>query len=196
MLNFWLCLVTKKKDGCIDKTLYSHLFEMQQNRNNAHQWNNFIKNSLDELGLSYIFDSRNINPAWFKLEIKNRLSDAFMQDWSRDLCDNKACTNYKLFKKDFAMERYLIDIPWCLSYQLLRFQVRNIKPLWWYVNIFFRELWKILQSALFATRVVMINFICCSPVPLSGGRGIYWVWELSQMWCFLANLCCEISSFR
>ena len=71
------------------------MLEMQQIRNNAHQWINFIKNCLDELGLSYIFDSqaRNINPAWFKQEIKKRLKDAFVQDWSRDLCDNKACTN-------------------------------------------------------------------------------------------------------
>ena len=153
---------------------YSHLFEMQKKRNNAHQWINFIKNSLDELGLSYIFDSqaKNINPAWFKVEIKNRLSDAFIQYCSRDLCDNRACTNYSLFKKDFAMERYLIDIPWCLSSQLLKFELETLSH---YVNIFFWELWKITQSALFATRVVVMNFICCSPVLLSGGRGIYWV---------------------
>ena len=135
MLNFWFRLVTKTKDGCIDKTLYSHMLEMQQNHNNAHQWINFIKNCLDKLGLSYIFVShaKNINPAWFKQEIKKRLNDAFVQDWSRDLCDNKACTNYRLFKKDFAMERYLIDIPWCFSYQLLKFRVRNIKPLCEYI---------------------------------------------------------------
>ena len=103
--------------------MFSRLFFKVTIKNN--------KNSLDELGLSYIFDSqaRNNNPAWFKMEIKNRLSVAFVQDWSRDLCENKAWTNYRLFKKDFAMERYLIDIPWCLSYQLLRFRVRNIKPL-------------------------------------------------------------------
>ena len=82
-----------------------------------------LKNAWTSWVYLIFFDSqaRNINPAWFRQEIKKRLNDAFVQDWSRDLCDNKACTKYRLFKKDFAMERYLIDIPWCLSYQLLKF---------------------------------------------------------------------------
>ena len=166
ILNFWQGLTTKKKEGCIAKTHYSHLFEIQQNRDNTCQWVNFIKNCLDDLGISYIFDSqgRNINPLWFKLEIKKNICDVYIQIWNSDLYDNKVCTNCRILKKDFALEKYLID---CLN------SVRIIKLLCEYI---FQEMGKIPQSALFVTRIVVMNIICCSHVLLSGSRGTYW-WE-------------------
>ena len=72
-------------------------------------WIVFVKNSLDRLGLSYIFDSQgyNVNNAWFGKIVKLRLHDCYRQTWTNELEIHENCDNYRLYKMDFCFENYL-----------------------------------------------------------------------------------------
>ena len=93
-------------------------------------WIVFVKKSLDELGLSYIFDCQGncINHTWFQNTIKLRLQDAYKQEWNSQVYLRDSCNNYMIYKSDFVFEKYLVDLPWSLASSKLKFRTRNSPP--------------------------------------------------------------------
>ena len=89
-----------------------------------------LKKSLDELGLSYIFDCQGncINPTWFQNTIKLRLQDAYKQEWNSQVYLRDSCNNYRIYKSDFVFEKYLVDLPWSLASSTLKYRTRNPPP--------------------------------------------------------------------
>ena len=65
------------------------------------------------------------NGKWVKLTVKQKLKDLFLNSWYNTIETNDAYLTYKLFKKKFGFERYLIDIPHHLMKYLLRFRTNN-----------------------------------------------------------------------
>ena len=43
------------------------------------------------------------------LIIHNRLEDITMQKWCNDMSTSSMCSRYKMFKKQFAFEKYLLN---------------------------------------------------------------------------------------
>lgn len=94
------------------------------------KWICFIKNTLDNLGLSYIFEqqARGINYAWFKHSIKNKIHDIYEQDWRQSIFENELCRNYRIFKTNFKFEEYLICLPPFMAAIMLTFRAGNTTP--------------------------------------------------------------------
>ena len=127
ILTFWLRLVNTTKHDKISKILYNCMYAMFLSNSYCSPWIVFVKNSLDRLGLSYIFDSQgyNVNNAWFGKIVKLRLHDCYRQTWTNELEIHENCDNYRLYKMDFCFENYLIDLPWFLGKCMLKFRTRN-----------------------------------------------------------------------
>ena len=62
-----------------------------------------VHSLLDSLGLSYIWSNQIHTIEYFKRIVKQRLMDQFIQEWQSRVAENSVCSNYRLFKKNFAL---------------------------------------------------------------------------------------------
>ncbi len=67
--------------------MYDIMYKMFMSNYYKYPWIAFVKTTLDQLGLSYIFDcqGKNINGTWFGKTIQIRLQDNYRQVWSNKL---------------------------------------------------------------------------------------------------------------
>ena len=63
----------------------------------------------------------------FKELIKRRLEDQFIQKWSEELFNSGKCTNYRIFKTNFILEKYLLLTAPNIRKSITRFRCRNSK---------------------------------------------------------------------
>jgi hypothetical protein len=68
----------------------------------------FLKDILDNCGLSNVWTFQNIN---FNIElviayVKLRLRDQFLQEWNNNLENSPKAMNYRLYKQIFEFENY------------------------------------------------------------------------------------------
>ena len=127
MLNFWCSIVTGKqsKISCI---LYKLMFRLHNDGVLHSNWLLSIQRVLDELGMSHLWLSQNVySHSSFKNIVKRGLQDQFVQNWRSKIYESSSCLNYRVFKDSFELERYLIDIPYGLAINLLKFRCRNSK---------------------------------------------------------------------
>ena len=91
------------------------------------EWLNTIKSILNNSGFSGIWLSQAIPYSIdnFRNLIKLRLRDQFIQKWHDGISQGGKCTNYRMFKLTFRLERYLIELPDQLCKSLTRFRCRN-----------------------------------------------------------------------
>ena len=64
---------------------------------------------------------------WFKSVISNRLKDQFIQLWNETINRSGKCINYRMFKSEFKLENYLINLPFPSRKLLAKFRCRNHK---------------------------------------------------------------------
>ncbi len=98
---------------------------MQDSKLLECKWINFVKNTLFNLGLGYVWDNPNVSPKWLIAIVKLRLIDAFKQKWYSDIYANDTCINYRIFKSDLSIEEYLIKLPFKQRQLLCKFRCRN-----------------------------------------------------------------------
>lgn len=85
-----------------------------------------IKILLDSLGLSYLWiQATTLSLGQFKFIVKQRLHDQFIQNWEHEIANNSVCLNYRLYKKKFEFEKYLVETSPNLRTCFLRFRVIN-----------------------------------------------------------------------
>ena len=125
MLNFWIRIIVSKTSK-LSHTVYDILkimFDLEIYRN---PWLVKIKNTLDKLGLSYLwFDNQSINPRWFKATIKTRLDDVYSQNWHAEMFSNSLCLNYRIFKENCSCELSLLKLPFKYRITLTKFRCGN-----------------------------------------------------------------------
>ena len=92
------------------------------------QWLTFVKDKLDRLGLSDVFirQGKEIDLSVFQALVKQRTTDQYVQDWSNELENNNMCSNYRLYKKCFKMENYLLKLSTSLATNMIKFRTRCI----------------------------------------------------------------------
>ena len=98
----------------ICKVVYDLMLKMYVDGSYKHHWIDFIKTTLDNLGLSFIFSQQgNVNTGLnlFKSLINQRLKDHYIQQWNDEISTKVNCLCYRLFKTDFKFENYLITLP-------------------------------------------------------------------------------------
>ena len=66
---------------------------------------------FDETGLSIVWGSQKyINPDFFKVTIKQRLQDQYIQKWFSDINNSSIGEYYSKFKTEFKLQNYLFRL--------------------------------------------------------------------------------------
>ena len=91
-------------------------------------WNKYIKNILDECGLSYLWTTDEIvNINWIKCNVKRILMDQNAQNWKNMMDSSAKGLNYRIFKENIELEEYLKILPKKSASILVKFRANNFK---------------------------------------------------------------------
>ena len=109
-LNFWMHIIQPSSESLISKAYLEQL----TSKNDKFLWIQFVKNILQDLGFSHVWNNHCIFDTHALLTvIKNKLKERFVTFWKkRMLYDEsmKKLRTYKLLKQNFGNESYLDDI--------------------------------------------------------------------------------------
>ena len=132
VLNYWFKMVSSKNPCKINVVLYKLLVKLDSSDESYKSpWLTYVKNSLNELGLSFLWinqDNINIvNHNWFKSAINLRINDQFQAKWVSTVQNSDSCIIYRIVKQKFGIERYLSILPTNLAIKIAKFRCRSNK---------------------------------------------------------------------
>ena len=133
ILNYWFKIVRCKNPDKLTSKIYSLLYSMSiSNGNNFNSpWLDYVKSSLNSLGMSFIWlQQKNlhfVNDMWFKNAVKLRIHDQYRCKWHSTVMDSSSCTFYRMIKTDFCMSEYMRVLPKNMAIKMARFRCRNHK---------------------------------------------------------------------
>ena len=132
VLSFWFKIVTCSNDRKLVCIMYKLARKMFENHDiYVSKWLKYVKTSLDELGLSFLWISQDLlvkeQLDWFKNTVHSKISDSFMAKWRASVYESPSCINYRLFKSTFSCELYIKKLPTFLAITLMKFRCRNTK---------------------------------------------------------------------
>ena len=99
------------------------MYKLHSEGNTIYKWINTVECLLNDCGFSYIWISQNL--CWIKNNIKLRIRDQFLQQWYSSINNSSSCTNYRIFKKEFKLEHYLLTLPRAHAIHFYRFRLSN-----------------------------------------------------------------------
>jgi len=127
MLSFWSRIITGDTNK-ISYLMYKCMYEMDKQGIQEFKWINEIREILDSVGLSYVWQEQNPrNGSWLKSHVQQTLKDQFVQKWNSEIWSMNKCINYRIFKSDFGIEPYLQMLPDELRIKYTKFRCRNHK---------------------------------------------------------------------
>ena len=82
---------------------------------------------FSKLGLNDIYESEGLNVTcnYVKRTVKQRLKDVFIQEWNTCKSSQNHCSIYNTFKKDWHLEKYLLDMNYFHRKNLAKFRCRS-----------------------------------------------------------------------
>ena len=129
MISFWAKILSGRNDKITYLTYRCLLSEFRRDSYRS-KWLCKIKSILDNCGFSdlWLDQLRTVpNADWIKMTVKRRLCDQFVQGWSQEIFTSPKCLNYRVFKRSFEFEKYLVDLPQRLRIPLCKFRLGNHK---------------------------------------------------------------------
>ena len=128
MIYFWLKLASDVNRNKLAVKLYNFVKYLHDNNLIKMKWFDFIKNILDQCGLSCFWNDINgVNTKWLVETVKMILKDQFKQTWLRDLNTNSKCINYRIFRPKFGFEDYLLKLDCRIRILLCKLRLGNSK---------------------------------------------------------------------
>ena len=128
MLNFWLKLSTGKQHK-LSCTIYRFLKYMSDNNIYESKWLRHVKHNLDRRGFSNLwyldYNTIIVSESWFKNSLKLRGADIISQLWHSTMWNQTACFNYRIFKENRRIEKYLSVLEYKDRLTLCKFRCRN-----------------------------------------------------------------------
>ena len=88
------------------------------------KWLTSLRNTLDHLGLGYIFECFYSEPREVLTEVKRRFTDSNTQLWRSEVDEHPLCVNYRMFKREWGMSPYLTVLPQPQRTWLTKFRTR------------------------------------------------------------------------
>lgn len=124
-LSFWQNIITGKNKKYSFK-MYQMLLNYFSNTDKSSKWIKHLKDTLDQLGFSYIWinQSNCSNPKALINILENRLKDQFRQQWLLELNTRKNYF-YSSIKLEFGFERYLDILPFKFWRNLIKLRCSN-----------------------------------------------------------------------
>ena len=122
-INYWIKLIAANSLK-FSNLLYKFLFNMVSNKQSP--WLEYIKGILINCGFSGIWDAQKVeNPRWLVRSIKQKNKDLYINHWFSNVDASSSCINYPLFKENFALENYMLKLPYACTKILCLFRTRN-----------------------------------------------------------------------
>ena len=128
MNNCWSSIINRN-NSIYAKTLYNLILKLSNDQSVifSSKWIAHIKDILVKSDLNFVWDYQQANSTWLKNYIKQNICDQHFQDWSSTLNISSSCCNYKIFKSELCLEKYLIILPRSLSIPITKFRLRKVK---------------------------------------------------------------------
>lgn len=121
MFNFWLKL-NNSNHNKLSYKIYQCLLNVP---NFESKWIKGIKQILIEIGRYDLWiNQRNLLPN-FKLDVKQKLSDIYLQQWHASLQNSSKGRQYSFLKQEHRLEKYLIDLKPTDALYLLKLRTSN-----------------------------------------------------------------------
>ena len=90
------------------------------------KWITNAENILVKCGMRNIWLSlESVSRDWLKHSVEHKLQDLDMQKWRNEVERNHSCTNYKLYKSDVGLERYILVLDPLLINSLCKYRCGN-----------------------------------------------------------------------
>ena len=109
MVNFWIRTL-EAKENKLSSILYKSLYERYETNMVKSSWIRFVKDILNECGLSYVWQFQHFvkfDENWLNATVKSTLVDQFKQSWHSDIETSSKGFCYRIFKTDFGFEKYI-----------------------------------------------------------------------------------------
>ncbi len=122
---FWTKVTNGKQDTLANK-LKNILTNIHNKNNYTSPYITYIQRSLDDLGLTYLFniDTNHSTKQNVSL-IKQRSSDQYTQIWNDDVNKSSKSHFYKMIKSDPCFEEYLDIMPFKQRLTLTKYRLSN-----------------------------------------------------------------------
>ena len=124
MIGYWHRLRSGPNTK-ISKILFTFIKKLSDNNIYRGRWVSKVRDILDKTGSSYLWNFERISSGKLKSNIKQKLYDAFLQNWQSDINTNILCSNYRIMKVNFGQEFYLKEMPKDLRIILTKFRTGN-----------------------------------------------------------------------
>ena len=124
IINFW-ARVALGKEGKISCSLYKIFRQMYDEGSYQSLWLKYIHQTLNQLGLGYVWDHNHLNPNALKMLTKQRVQDAACQSWHASVWDTSQCSCYKHMKLNLQLEPYLLILSQNDAINLSKFRCGN-----------------------------------------------------------------------
>ena len=125
---YWHKLINGNRNKFVYKIYKVFLVMFRENIYKA-SWLTYVKNILDECGLSNVWINQGAycSTEALKKEIKLRLQDQFKQMWHADISNSSKCVLYKFYKTNFEFENYMLNLKNLHCKLLIKFRLCNHK---------------------------------------------------------------------
>ena len=127
-VTYWARLLNTDYNK-LSSNIYKLLYHLAIKNSYVSPWILYIRGILNDCGFPYLWLNQDLNCSvhWFKSVISNRLKDQFIQLWNETINRSGKCINYRMFKSEFKLENYLINLPFPSRKLLAKFRCRNHK---------------------------------------------------------------------
>jgi hypothetical protein len=127
LITFWTQLIDNTSSKFSSK-MYRVLYQMHTAGEFSSQWIVNIESILNNSGLGYVFQEQcSYGDNWLKETIKQNVNDQYQQKWLTDITNSTKCSTYRLFKKSFEFEKYLVQLPYPRYIEMCKFRTTNHK---------------------------------------------------------------------
>ncbi len=125
IISFWAKLVSGKASK-ISYLMYKLLYSQHEANVIHSRWMQNVKSILTEVGVPGLwYNQVDINASWLNQHTRTQLQNQFLQSWLASIDISSLGINYKIFKSEFIIEPYLINVPERLRKSLTRFRTSN-----------------------------------------------------------------------
>ena len=103
---------------------WNNIRQVSTGKNSA--WLECIKRIIENCGFSGIWAAQRVeNTRWFVQSIKQKVKDLYVTEWFFTVTNSSSCMNYRLYKENIALERYLLKVSYESKRNLCLFRTRN-----------------------------------------------------------------------
>ena len=127
MIGFWARIVNGKKEK-ISRTLYDILYQLDLCDVYHSKWLNCVKDILNKCGFINYWNDQFV-PRNFNLlkKVKQYFNDSYVEYWKLQIFNAPKCTNYRMYKSEFGLEKYFTILPPNLMYNMCKFRCGSHK---------------------------------------------------------------------